>query len=232
MHALIALAALWLVLGFGLAQASAVPVRAVHAPWPMSPAGRDLIVRFEVGEGERAYVRCCERPTWPGAASGVTIGIGYDLGHQPERAIIADWRDHAAVARLAAQAGITGAAAKARVPALRDIRVPYAYAISVFDASTLPLYQQRALRAFPGIERMPAGARDAVVSVVYNRGGDTRGERRREMRHIAEVCIPARDAMCVAEQIESMERIWRGSVIERGMTARRRAEADLARSGR
>ena len=44
-----------------------------------SQAAIDLIVREEVGSQAR-YKHKYQHPEWPGGASGVTIGVGYDCG--------------------------------------------------------------------------------------------------------------------------------------------------------
>ena len=44
----------------------------------ISRAAKDLILYYEVG-GSAYYVGHLERPTVPPGASGITIGIGYDL---------------------------------------------------------------------------------------------------------------------------------------------------------
>ena len=41
----------------------------------------DLILEFEVGGGENYYNKFLKNPSWPGEQSGVTIGVGYDLGY-------------------------------------------------------------------------------------------------------------------------------------------------------
>jgi GH24 family phage-related lysozyme (muramidase) len=68
----------------------------------------------------------------------------------------------------------------------------------------------------------------AILSLVYNRGTSTVGDSRREMKVLQKQCIPNTDYACIAEQIRSMTRLWRGTVNENGLTARREAEAILA----
>jgi hypothetical protein len=53
----------------------------------ISQAAFDMIVEFEVS-GEAAYDKRYRQPTRPGAASGITIGIGYDCGHPIQRSRI------------------------------------------------------------------------------------------------------------------------------------------------
>jgi len=58
----------------------------------LNEASMQLILRFEVGVGEIYYNRFLSSPTWPCAASGVTIGVGYALGYNSEATIRNDWR--------------------------------------------------------------------------------------------------------------------------------------------
>jgi peptidoglycan hydrolase-like protein with peptidoglycan-binding domain len=66
-------------------------LRALPEPSPDIPTRAvSFIAREEVGS-RGFYDAQCARPTWPGGASGVTIGVGYDLGYQAGFA--ADWSD-------------------------------------------------------------------------------------------------------------------------------------------
>ncbi|WP_041358191.1 hypothetical protein [Nitrobacter hamburgensis] len=56
----------------------------------VSQAAFDLIVELEVS-GEGAYNKRYRRPTRPGGASGITIGIGYDCGYSAAAQIRSDW---------------------------------------------------------------------------------------------------------------------------------------------
>lgn len=196
---------------------------------PLEDEAVALIVDFEVG-GQALYVRRYQRPIWPGAASGVTVGIGYDLGHQRAAAIRQDWHRHAERERMASMAGIVGEAARLARLGVADIVVPWEHAMDVFRGASLVEYCRRARRAFgpAAFDAAPAQVQGALVSLVYNRGASMTGPARLEMRQIRDVCLPARDAGCVAGQIRAMVRLWRGSSIEAGMYRRRFAEAALA----
>lgn len=188
----------------------------------------NLIAKFEVG-GRTVYERSYNRPIWPGnSASGPTICIGYDLGHNTVEQILADWHEHPDKVRLAAMAGFKGQAAKVVAAKNKDIRTPYPYCLQVLLDPTLIRYYNVAKRSFPGIEKQHPNVQGALVSLVYNRGGNMVGEPRREMRYIRDVCLPRNDRQCVANQLRAMKRIWTGSVIQDGMYRRRDAEADLA----
>jgi hypothetical protein len=75
-----------------------------------------MIVELEVG-AQPTYDRKYRKPTWPGASSGVTIGIGYDVGYVSKAHFATDWTGDVLpdgmVAALQKAAGVTGAAARA-----------------------------------------------------------------------------------------------------------------------
>jgi hypothetical protein len=206
----------------------------------MTGAGRALILEFEVGGGEAYYSRYLSRPTWPGQASGLTIGIGYDLGYNSAAQIRRDWAalSSAVLLRLGGAAGVKGRAARELVARFRDVRIPWRTALDVFESLTVPRFELLRDRAFPGNERLPAEARDALLSLIFNRGTSMRGSSRAEMREIAEVLDGLAQGMtgeeaalhAIAGEIRAMTRIWAGTEIEGGMKRRREAEARLIES--
>ncbi len=212
--------------------AEAIPLPPPPAPTPVEPLADcpeaiDLVVSFEISS-PAYYNRALVRPIWPGAASGVTIGVGYDLGHQIPTVIRLDWRGHEQVDDLPDAAGVTGERARPLAQAMRHVETPLALAEDVFAASTVPRYWQATARAFPGIEGLGPCAQGALFSLVYNRGAAMAGAKRVEMREIRDRCVPRRDHQCIADQIRRMERHWFGTTIEAGMSRRRQAEARLA----
>jgi len=50
----------------------------------------DLIIQHEVG-GRAYYEKKLQAPIWAGGESGVTIGMGYDLGFNSEKQFMLDW---------------------------------------------------------------------------------------------------------------------------------------------
>lgn len=215
------LALLLVLLTAPLARAEALP--------PLCERAVDLIIAFEVGSPQ-TYQRKYQRPIWPGHHSGVTVGIGYDLGYQHASIIATDWSTHPHAVRLATAAGITGPLARDEARKLADISIEYSMARRVFDQTSVVIHHRIARRVFrpQHFDALPCNARGALVSLVFNRGGSMAGNARSEMRHIRDVCLPAVDVQCIATQIRAMERIWVGSRIERGMRNRRYAEAALA----
>ena len=171
---------------------------------------------------------------WPGYKSGITIGVGYDLGYCTREQLYKDWQgkipDHQ-LARLSNAIGLKGQAARGAASQFRDIQIPQNAAMDVFQNSTLPKYYQQACRAFPGLDRLPPDAQGALTSIVFNRGAAMSGDRRLEMRQI-------RDAVAgyngqgsldyIAGRIQSMKRLWVGQGVD-GLLVRRDREAALLR---
>ena len=121
-------------------------------------------------------------------------------------------------ARLATAAGITGPISREWVRKAADISVEYGMARHVFDQTSLVEHYRIARRVFgESFDRAPGNVRGAITSLVFNRGGSMRGDGRREMRAIRDVCLPAGNWDCVASELRSMKRIWKGSDIEGGM---------------
>lgn len=193
-------------------------------------AAAALTLRWEVSS-PAFYRKRLERPLWPGGASGVTWGIGYDGGTVTPSTILDDWKAHAQVDRLATTSGIQGQKAKLALPRYRDIPTPYEYAAEVFETRSLVEYERMAGRAFRvDFSEIKPEACAALISVVYNRGASMTGDSRREMKAIRDECVPTKDYSCIARQLRSMCRLWRGTVNEKGLCARRDAEATLAES--
>jgi GH24 family phage-related lysozyme (muramidase) len=168
---------------------------------------------------------------WPGGGSGITLGIGYDLGYVTAEQFEQDWSKHLTaeqVKRLKTVIGLTGGSAKMRAPQFRDIKVTRAQGEEVFKERTLPLHSGRTEKAFPGVDQLPADAQGALVSLVFNRGPGMEGDRRKEMRAVRDA-VARKDLQEIADQIRAMKRLWVGQDLD-GLLRRRDAEADLVES--
>jgi len=196
-------------------------------PPEIHPAGYQLILAYEVGGGRGYYDRFLIRPTWPGAASGLTVGIGYDCGYNSAPVILSDWRDFAHRTRLAECAGITGQSARSLVAPRRDLLIPWPQAELVFQNVSVAKFWQLCRRSWgPGFDTLRPNAQWALLSLTFNRGNSFSGPARAEMRAIRDL-IPARDYAGMAAQLRAMPRVWSGRDIERAMRLRRHAEARL-----
>lgn len=179
---------------------------------------------------------------WPGGASGITLGHGYDLGFATVAEFRADWSPFlgtTALARLRVAIGRTGQAAARLAPEFRDILITPSAALAVFARATLPKWESITRKTFPGAELLPPAAFGALVSLVFNRGPSLTGERRREMRRIndaleawSKLAPFAQHAgqrpllLSIAAQIRSMKRLWIGRGLD-GLLHRREAEARM-----
>ena len=198
--------------------AEALPPPAPQAPVSLvSPAAVDLIVGFEI-ISPAYYVKRLQGVVCPPRLSGPTRGIGWDDGHQTRAAIAAAWPDHPQLPRILPASGQVGAAkCNAYRNANRDIRTPLPMAQQVFEETALPAYHSLTARTFrKGWDTLPPNAQGALVATVYNRGASMLGKAsgkgkkdpRHEMRVLRDVCVPAGDTQCMAEQFLSMRRLW------------------------
>jgi GH24 family phage-related lysozyme (muramidase) len=168
---------------------------------------------------------------WPGGGSGITIGIGYDLGYATVDQFESDWGPYLAadaLSRLKTAIGKTGIAAKNRAALFSDIRIKPQDAETVFFNRTIPLHALRTEQALPGITGLLADAQGALLSLVFNRGTSMVGDRRREMRAIRDA-VPTKDLQEIVDQLRSMKRLWEGKGLD-GLIRRREAEARLVES--
>tara|TARA_R110000787_G_scaffold241259_1_gene347445 strand:- start:2563 stop:4164 length:1602 start_codon:yes stop_codon:yes gene_type:complete len=214
-----------------------VPVRKVVP----SRKAIDEIIRHETGGRSYFENTYHGKPVWPGHASGVTIGVGYDLGYVDEDAFRRDWSAEIGsdeLDRLARAIGLKSAGPdkqanigkiKNLVHELSDIRISWDAAIRVFEATSIPTYIARMQRAFPNTDILPEDAFGALLSLVFNRGTSTRADEptRREMLAI-KTHLTNRDFAKIPDEIRSMKRLWPNS---RHLQERRDAEADMFESG-
>jgi len=186
-----------------------------------------FIVREEVG-GRKFYDRHVAMPHFPGEASGVTIGVGYDLRFQEPQDFEADWAGTLTPAQMDAlrpHLGKKGSAAA--VAALSDMRIPFHAAWKVFVKRALPRGIDQTENCYGDLANLPPLCRGALVSLVYNRGTKLSGDSRREMKAIHDH-IAAGELDKVAAEFESMKRLWPGS---EGLRKRRDKEAAMWREG-
>ncbi len=197
-----------------------------------SQAAVDLIVIEEV-TSKNLYNLKYRHPEYPGGASGVTIGIGYDCGYSTPTIIQADWGDKlpvAMVAALEAVAGIHGSPAASHAHELRGVvTVPWDAAMAVFLGRDMPRWEAIVAKALPNTDKLEPDSFGALVSLAYNRGASFSavGDRYREMRairdHLAHVQFHE-----IPDDIRSMKRLWPNVVDLRN---RRDHEAKLFEKG-
>jgi peptidoglycan hydrolase-like protein with peptidoglycan-binding domain len=195
----------------------------------LTTAGVVFIGREEISS-PAAYRRRYSRPVWPTENSGITIGIGYDLAFVDRAKLEADWGGvlpSDVLDRLAEVSGTKGSAARRR--RVEDVVVPLLGAVRVFLRRMLPEHVGKARRIYPRLDLLPPNRRTALISLVFNRGADLEGPRRREMKRIAQLLV-AGELEPIADEIVSMTRLW-SPATEAGVIARRQREAILWREG-
>lgn len=197
------------------------------ASMTVSKYSMDTLISFEVSS-KALYDKLYQKPIWPGGASGVTVGIGFDLGYNSKSNIEAAFGrlvDANTLVALQSVAGITGQSAKSKTAALATIKITYETALLVFYMNTLPTYAKQTRKVYPGVEKLPPDAQGALLSLVYNRGASTTGDTRKEMKNIIN-WVAQKNLTKIANEITNMKRLWKNKNLP-GLLTRRDKEAEM-----
>jgi GH24 family phage-related lysozyme (muramidase) len=192
----------------------------------MSPEARDMIVYFEVSSKEY-YKKKYERPEWPGVQSGITIGIGYDVGYATKKQLWEDWQGvipDRMLRTLEMAVGVTGQRAGVIIGSYQTVTVPWEAAITVFDKTVVPRWEAK-IAALEGSEKLNPHQFGALVSLAYNRGASFSavGNRYREMNAI-KADLASGNLARIPSHLRSMKRLWPGV---KGLLIRRDKEAEM-----
>lgn len=203
----------------------------------LSQKALDLILKFEVGGGQKYYDKHLASPSWPGGASGVTLGIGYDIGYEKNlREDFSKCLTYSQISRLERAQGLTGSRAKQAISGLRDIKIPWDCAVEVFNNVTIQKYIDETLKAFPKSQFLPDDAFGALVSLVFNRGAQVDDSpRRKEMAIIKRILALGNDDIVdkydikdISQAVRAMSRLWEDKdYSDNDLYDRRHQEADL-----
>jgi GH24 family phage-related lysozyme (muramidase) len=199
-----------------------------------------LIVTAEV-TSPAVYAKRYQGAIWPKGQSGVTVGVGYDIGHTIPEQFWSDWKPylpHETIDRLMIGCETTGEDANFLLEALRDIKIPWDIAQKQFEQRQLPREIGLAERSLPNFAELPEDCRGAIVSLTYNRGAagfqaaplDEPEGRRKEMKAVYDLMV-ARNFAAIPEQFLSMRRLWADKPSMAGVVLRREAEATLFQIG-
>lgn len=200
----------------------------------ISQDATDLIVNEEVG-GQRTYTRNDSHFTWPGGASGPTVGIGYDLGYVGRQEMESDWGGivpQEAIDTMRSAIGLTGTAARQFVQRRgSSLTIPWDQAMQEFSDREVPKWVTKVRQHLPNYDRLSPGSRGALVSLAYNRGPsfDAPGTRFAEMRAIKQHMSLQQYAL-IPDDFRSMKRLWIGQGLD-GLLSRRDSEATLFERG-
>ena len=208
-------------------------LRGLPEPSPDIPTRAVAFIAREEVSSRQYYDTKCARPTWPGGASGVTIGVGYDLGYQGK--FDADWSDLLTPAQMDALRpwlGRQGATASAGPAQLQAISIPWHAAWTVFIRRSLPGEITLTSATFHGPVAPPPLCLGVLVSLVYNRGTSMTDSQqspgnRKEMRDIRDAVAAGRLGD-VPAALRAMKRLWPEG---NGLRDRREREAKLFEEG-
>ena len=182
----------------------------------------DMTVAEEVSS-QAYYTKHYERPEWPGLSSGVTIGIGYDLGQASRAKITADWSGLVSSDMMLVMlscSGITGKAGKGKCAEVRSrISIPWAVALDVFSKRDVPQWTAAVLKAVPGADKLTPSCLGVLFDTAYNRGVggfNSTADRFRELVAIRDD-VKANRLSSVPAELTAMKRLWPGT---KGLLAR------------
>lgn len=206
----------------------------------ISNRAAQLIVTAEV-TSPNVYTKRYQGAIWPKGQSGVTVGVGYDIGHTVPEQFWNDWKPYLSqemLDRLMIGCEATGDEAAFLLEALRDIKIPWEIAQKQFEQRQLPREIGLAERSLPNFAELPEDCRGAIVSLTYNRGTagfqlaplDEPEGRRKEMKTVYDLMV-ARNFAAIPGEFLKMRRLWDGKPSMKGVVLRREAEAALFQIG-
>ena len=183
------------------------------------------IVEWETG-GPRYYMRYLTTPMNPlNDASGLTVGVGYDLGYSTADQVRTDWKGYIPaedIEKLASVTGLKGREAAGKHRDVVGVVIPYDVALEQFTKVTLPIWLMKAYRLWPNFDSLNDRQKTALVSLTYNRGTSLEGPTRSEMREVYNNLVRS-NTRPVAGLIKQMA--LRSPL--KGVQLRRKQEAEL-----
>ncbi|MBV9183041.1 MAG: hypothetical protein JO356_17185 [Acidobacteria bacterium] len=178
-------------------------------------------------------------PYWPAGDSGITMGVGWDLGQHNRTELVTTWSQLGSedLALLEGTIHKKGKEAQILLPKVQNIDVPVKLSLALFRESLASIYYPMMIKLFPGAEKLQAEVQVALVSLVFNRG-NTLGhdpdwrtakelDRRWEIRRLQDD-VKRGDLFAIYIRLGTMKRLWEHSNA-RGLLYRRRDEQHLIR---
>ncbi len=188
------------------------------------------VIVFESG-GKAYYDKFLKGMTWPGGASGVTMGIGADLGYMTLKEYneyFSKYFSPIQNRRLRSVIGLKGQNAKKVISRLKGIELSWENASEAFVEWTLPKFWRLSNLLWKGLDDLCENAQIALVSLVFNRGVSIKGNTRIEMRNIKPLVLK-KDYRGIAKEIRKMKRLWEDKNMD-GLLKRREEEAKMVES--
>ena len=192
----------------------------------------DLILEYEVGGGKSYYDKFLAKPTWPGGASGFTLGIGVDCAYYTTQELekLFHFLPKNQLEIVKNASGKKALQGKEYTQKYKNsgIVITWDQAINMFNELTWSKFSRLAEKTFPELDKLCDDAYGAIVSLVFNRGSSLVGDSRLEMKKIKNL-IPQKKYKEIANQIRNMKRLWIGKNLD-GLLSRREDEAKLVES--
>ena len=190
----------------------------------------DKLVFHEI-TSEALYNKSYAKPHWPPiGTSGITLGIGFDLGFHTAAELEQAWGPVLSaddISLLKKVIGLTSQNAKNALASVKQISIPLEKAKIVFHNFSLPKAAKELFAYNPKVVDLFPDAQGALLSLVYNRGRGTvdkpGSNRRKEMKEVQRL-ISVKDYKGISEQILAMRRLWPETS---GLYTRRTDEAAL-----
>lgn len=164
--------------------------------------------------------------------SGVSIGYGYDLGHQTSTQIkkdLSEFYPQQEVDKFLLTQGLKGENARAALTNVKEIPISKENAINL-AMRTKERFAQMTVDVYPETIKLHPHCQGALLSLIYNRGNlINSSDKRKEMKEIQEH-LQSGNYSRIPEAIRSMKRLWEGSG-QGGLVKRRESEAILFEKG-
>lgn len=174
-----------------------------------------------------------KKPYLPGASSGITLGYGYDLGHQTTssaKKTLSKYFTGTDLQKLLSVVGYTGQKAKKSLDKVKHISISEESALSMFE-ELIPDYAEQTAKIYPQIVDLHPDCQGSLVSLVYNRGSSLKNrESRKEMINIV-AHLKSGSFDEIPNEFVSMKRIWEDKANVRGLLLRRDEEASYFKEG-
>lgn len=188
------------------------------------------VINFETG-GKKYYEKYLKKMTWPKGASGITMGIGADLGYMSQKEFntyFSKYFTDLQNSKIKTTIGLKGDNAKNALPKVKNIELSWEDASEAFVNWTLPKFWNLTNALWPKMNELCEKAQIGLVSLVFNRGASTKGLSRIEMVNIKPLVLK-QDYKGIAKEIRSMKRLWENKNME-GLIKRREEEAKMVES--
>lgn len=185
------------------------------------------VIEFETG-GKNYYDKFLKKMIWPKGESGITMGIGADLGYMTKEEFdqfFSKYFTQEEIKYIEPVIGLKGKRASDALPRVKHIELSWSNAYKAFVEWTLPKFWKMTQNLWPEFDKLHEKAQIALVSIVFNRGSSTKGPTRTEMLNIKPLVLK-KDYKGIAQEIRNMKRLWVGKGLV-GLLKRRDAEAKM-----